>query len=100
MPDYFFVYPSYLTKRTSRRLGRRLSQASALPDAAVEDMVRAATTLGFHVTAEPGKQYPRESYRLAGRLKVSKKDGVTKGEFLRRLAEELRRHPPAGAEER
>jgi signal recognition particle subunit SEC65 len=95
MPDHFFVYPSYLLRRTSRRLGRRLPQASAVPDATVEDLLQAAKALGFEATAEADKQYPREPFHDVGRVKVTKKKGVTKTIFLRRLADELRIHPPS-----
>jgi len=96
MPDYFFVYPSYLLKRTTRRLGRRLPQAASVADLTVDDLVRAAKALGFEAAAEPEKRYPRESFHDAGRVKVTKQAGVTKTLFLRRLAEELRLHPPSG----
>jgi signal recognition particle subunit SRP19 len=95
MPDHFFVYPSYLLRRTSRRMGRRLPHDAAVPDATVEDLLRAAKALGFEATSEPEKQYPREPYHDVGRVKVTKKKGVTKAIFLRQLADELRLHPPS-----
>jgi signal recognition particle subunit SRP19 len=97
MPDHFFVYPSYLDRSTTRALGRRVPQAVAVADATVEEIVAASTALGFTAVAEPDKQYPRQFYEHPGRVRVSKKAGTPKTEFLRKLGAELaRRHAAAG----
>jgi signal recognition particle subunit SRP19 len=94
MPDHFYVYPAYLTSSSSRTLGRRVPKAAAVPEASLEEIVRAAQALGFQAVAEPTKQYPRQFYTYAGRVKVTKKAAVTKTRFLQQLAAQLRR--PAG----
>ncbi|HUI38019.1 MAG TPA: signal recognition particle subunit SRP19/SEC65 family protein [Thermoplasmata archaeon] len=92
MPDHFYVYPEYL-ESASRSLGRRIRRAS-LGEVSVSDIVAAAQSLGFEAAPEPEKQYPRTFYRYAGRVKVSKKAGTTKGSFLKALAAELERTHP------
>jgi signal recognition particle subunit SRP19 len=97
MPDHFYVYPAYLRRETSRTAGRRVPEATALDDPTVADLVVAAKALGFEVTAEESKHYPRQFHRYEGRIKVAKKAGVTKTEFLRRIAAELHQRAQAGA---
>jgi signal recognition particle subunit SEC65 len=96
MPDHFYVYPAYLVKSGSRALGRRIPAALALSEVNVEQIASAAVSLGYRAEAEPGKQYPRQAYRFAGRVKVVKKAGVTKARFLRELAETLQRRSETG----
>jgi signal recognition particle subunit SRP19 len=91
MPDHFYVYPAYLTSSSSRALGRRVPKGAAVPEATIEEIVRAAQSLGFTAVAEPAKQFPRQFYTYAGRVKVTKKPAVTKSLFLRQLAAELHR---------
>jgi signal recognition particle subunit SEC65 len=95
MPDHFYVYPAYLLKSGSRALGRRVPAELSLPDVNLEQIAAAASSMGYRVHAEPDKQYPRQYYRYAGRLKVVKKAGVSKAKFLRELAEVLRRRAEA-----
>ncbi|MFZ1022649.1 MAG: signal recognition particle subunit SRP19/SEC65 family protein [Thermoplasmata archaeon] len=94
MPDHFYVYPAYLSKDLPRALGRRIPVGGALAEVTAEEIVQAARALGFKAEVEAGKQYPRQFYTYAGRVKVVKKSGITKGRFLAQLAQEIRRHRP------
>jgi signal recognition particle subunit SEC65 len=96
MPEHFFVYPAYLARESSRALGRRVPAAAAVKDVTIEEIVRAATTLGFTAIAEPEKQYPRQFYTYAGRVRVTKQAGTSKTAFLRRLADQIRRQSTEG----
>jgi signal recognition particle subunit SEC65 len=95
MPDHFYVYPAYLARGGPRSLGRRIATPTAPAEVTVESIVAAATALGFRAEAEPGKQYPRRFYDYSGRVKITKKGGITKGTLLKRLAAELLRRTPA-----
>jgi signal recognition particle subunit SRP19 len=95
MPDHFYVYPAYLGRGLSRSAGRRLPEAEAVADATAEEIVAAAKRLGFKAEAEPEKNYPRRFYAYEGRVKVTKKSGMTKSKFLRAVAAELKRQRPA-----
>ena len=98
MPDFFYVYPAYLTDGTSRRGGRRVPAPAALKEVSAEEIVQAAKRLGLAAVAEPAKQYPRQVHAFAGRVKITKKGTSAKAEILRRLAEEIRRlRPRSGA---
>lgn len=91
MPDHFYAYPAYFRKGGSRADGRRVPKASAVEEVSAADLLEAAKALGYQVDAEPDKQYPRQFYRYEGRIKLTKKKGVTKARALRDLAVELQK---------
>ncbi len=98
MPDHFYVYPAYLSADLSRRAGRRVPTAAALPEVSSAEIVSAAQRLGFTAELEVNKQYPRQFFTYAGRVKVAKSAGKTKTKFLTAVATEIRRsRPPRGA---
>lgn len=94
MPDYFYIYPAYLSEGLSRSSGRRVDAPHAVKDVTAEEIVTAAKHLGFPAEVEASKQYPRQFFTFAGRVKVTKKGKVSKTEFLRRVAAEIRRVRP------
>ena len=98
MPDYFYVYPGYLMEGASRREGRRVPASLALKEVTAEEIALAARHLGYSVELQASKQYPRQFFHYAGRVKLSKKkDDVKKPEILRRLVLEIRKsRPPPG----
>ena len=95
MPDHVYVYPGYLSKGISRTDGRRVPDSEAVTEPTVDAILAAARGLGFTAEAEAEKQYPRRFYEYAGRVKITKKKGVTKTKLLRMIAEEMRRRGPA-----
>ncbi len=97
MPDHVYVYPGYLAKGGSRADGRRVPAELAVPDATVDVIVAAARGLGFKAEAEPEKNYPRLFFQYSGRVKITKRAGVSKTKLLRLLAEEIHKHPDRGA---
>jgi signal recognition particle subunit SEC65 len=97
MPDHFYVYPAYLGRALSRKDGRRLAEADAVPDVTAEEIVQAAKRLGFKAESEPEKQYPRRFFTYDGRVKVAKRLGTSKTAFLRAVAADVKKHRPAGA---
>ena len=94
MPDHIYVYPAYLVKESSRADGRRVPAARAPAAATVDQIVAAAKTLGFAAEAEPERGYPRQGLSEGGRVKVTKRPGVTKTKLLRMLADEIRKAGP------
>ncbi len=91
MPDHFFVYPAYLDRGLARAMGRRVPAAEGVTEVTVDEIVAAAQALGLKATAEPDKQYPRTFFTYGGRVRVAKREGVTKAGFLRELAQEIAR---------
>ena len=97
MPDYFYVYPEYVDRSAPRAHGRRVPASAAPSSVTLEEIVAAASALGFKATAEAEKHYPRDSHAFAGRVKVAKREGVRKTKFLVDLANEITRRRPAAA---
>jgi signal recognition particle subunit SEC65 len=94
MPDHIYVYPAYLIKEVSRAEGRRVPSAHAPSSATIEQILAAAKSLGFKAEAEPERGYPRQGPGDSGRVKVTKRSGVTKTKLLRLLADEIRKMGP------
>ncbi len=94
MPDYFYVYPAYLSEGVARREGRRVPALTSVKEVTIEEIAEAAKRLGFSAEIQAQKNYPRQFFTYAGRVKVTKKGNVTKTEFLRRVAAEVRRLRP------
>jgi signal recognition particle subunit SEC65 len=91
MPDHFYVYPAYLGRGLSRAEGRRVPEPETLAEVTAEEIAQAAKRLGYRAEVEAGKQYPRDVLTAAGRVKVTKRGGVTKARFLRLVTGELRK---------
>jgi signal recognition particle subunit SEC65 len=94
MPDHIYVYPAYLTKAVSRADGRRVPAAHAPASCTVDQILAAAKSLGFKAQAEPERGYPRQGPGEPGRVKVTKRSGVSKTQLLRLLADEIRKAGP------
>ena len=94
MPDYFYVYPAYLSEGVARREGRRVPALTSVKEATIEEIAEAAKRLGFSAEIQAQKNYPRQFFTYAGRVKVTKEGDVSKTEFLRRVAAEVRRLRP------
>jgi signal recognition particle subunit SRP19 len=86
MPDFFYVYPAYLERRGSRADGRRVPAAMATEEVTAERIVQAARALGYTAEVQEGKQYPRTAHQFAGRVKLTKRPGISKSAALRALA--------------
>jgi signal recognition particle subunit SRP19 len=96
MPDHFYVYPAYLARGRSREEGRRVPAALAVPDLTGEEIVAAATHLGYKAELEADKHFPADAAAYGGRVKIRKKGSATKSAFLHALASELTRRRAAG----
>ncbi len=96
MPDHFYVYPAYVAQGAPRTGGRRVPAAATVKDVTAEEIAQAAKRLGYRAEVEADKQYPRDVPRGAGRVKVTKRSGVSKGQFLRLLVSELPRVRASG----
>jgi len=95
MPDHFYVYPAYVEK-VSRAAGRRVPSAEGVADVSAQEIMDAVKRLGFAAELEADKHYPRRFFTYGGRVKVTKKAGMTKAALLRALATELHRRRAQG----
>ena len=81
------IYPAYLDKRLSRRLGRRVPLDIAVLSPRLEDIVRAARELGLDPIVDENSRYPRVWYRYRGRVIVLKKS--RKQDILRDISKKI-----------
>jgi len=96
MPDHFYVYPAYLGRGHSRSDGRRVPEPETLAEVTAEEIAQAAKRLGYKAEVEAEKHYPRDVPTYAGRVKVAKREGLTKAKFLRLVTGEMRKLRAAG----
>jgi signal recognition particle subunit SRP19 len=94
VPEHIYVYPSYLRKRGTRSVGRRVPSELAVAEVTAEEIQGVARKLGYHAELESGKLYPRQAQLYEGRVKVTKKAGTTKTKLLREIATALRAQAP------
>ncbi len=81
------VYPEYLDSSLTRGKGRRLNREKLVPKPSVEELLKAAETLGLNPILEE-KNYPREWWKKRKRIVVDKKE--TKRKTLYLIAEKIR----------
>lgn len=82
------VYPSYIDKRLTRRLGRRVPREEAVDNPRLEEIYEAASDLGLDPLIEEDKAYPRTWYSRRGRVIVRKTD--SKSRVLRSIAKRIK----------
>jgi signal recognition particle subunit SRP19 len=81
------LYPEYFTSKYSRAEGRRVPKSLAKPSPTVEDIEKAAKSLGLNPVVEKEKSYPRFWYKKRGRVLVEKK--MSKTEILKAVGKAL-----------
>jgi len=82
------VYPNYIDSKKSRKMGRKISFADAVPNPKIEEIVKAAENLGLDPRVEDSK-YPREWWSGDKRIVVLKRG--SKLNTLRLIAKEIKR---------
>ena len=85
--NFIVLYPEYFTSKYSRAEGRRVSKKLAKPSPTVEDIEKAAKSLGLNPVVEKDKSYPRFWYKKRGRVLVEKK--MKKSELLKKIGKGL-----------
>ncbi len=83
----YIIWPSYIDKELSRRLGRRISRRLSLISPRAEEIAKAARKLGFEAYVEEGA-YPRVWWKKEKKV-IVKAEGVNKKELLRMIAKKV-----------
>ncbi|UCE74618.1 MAG: signal recognition particle subunit SRP19/SEC65 family protein [Methanomassiliicoccales archaeon] len=81
------LYPEYFTAKYSRAEGRRVPKSLAKTSPTVDDIAKAAKSLGLKPVVEKDKSYPRFWYKKRGRVLVEKK--MKKSELLKMIGKGL-----------
>ncbi len=82
------IYPNYIDSRKTRKLGRKISLADAVPNPKIDEIVRAAENLALEPQVEEAR-YPREWWSTDKRVVVLKRG--SKLNTLRLIASEIKR---------
>jgi len=76
--DKYVVYPIYFDKSVSRLAGRKISKKQAVDKPSLEDISKAAKSLGLNPVLEKEVAYPGRNWKKEGRVLIDKKDSKSK----------------------
>ena len=85
--DKYVVYPIYFDKSVSKLAGRKISKKQSVEKPNIEDIGKAAKSLGLNPVLEKNVAYPSKPWKKDGRVLVDKKD--SKSKLLRQIANRL-----------
>ena len=85
--DKYVVWPIYFDKSVSRLSGRKVSKKNAVDKPNLEDIAKAAKSLGLNPVLEKEYAYPSKHWKKDGRLLVDKKD--KKSKILKQIANRI-----------
>jgi len=70
--DQFIVYPIYFDKQVSRKDGRRLSLKHSIDKPSVDQIAKAAKSLGLQPVIEKERMHSSRPWKKEGRVLVKK----------------------------
>ncbi len=85
--DKYVVWPVYFDKSVSRLSGRKVAKKHAVEKPSIEDIAKAAKSLGLNPVLEKNCAYPSKHWKKEGRILVDKKD--TKSKILVQIANRM-----------
>jgi len=85
--DKYVVYPIYFDKSVSRISGRKVPKKRAVDKPSIEDISKAAKSLGLNPILEKEVAYPSRNWKKEGRILIDKKD--SKSKLLDQIASRL-----------
>lgn len=85
--DKYVVYPIYFDKSVSKIEGRKVSKKQAVDKPNIEDIGKAAKSLGLNPVLEKNIAHPSRHWKKEGRVLIDKKD--SKSKLLKQIANRL-----------
>lgn len=85
--EKYVVYPIYFDKSVSRLRGRRVSSKYAVEKPSIDDILKAAKSLGLNPIIEKETLHPSRPWRQEGRILIDQKD--SKNKLLTQIAKIL-----------
>jgi len=76
--DKYVVWPIYFDKSVSKLGGRKVTKKHAVEKPSLENIAKAAKSLGLHPVLEKNCAYPSKHWKKEGRLLVDKKGSKSK----------------------
>jgi len=74
----YVIWPVYFDRSVSRLDGRKVSKKHAVEKPAVENIIKAAKSLGLNPVLEKNAAHPSRHWRKDGRILVDKKGAKSK----------------------
>jgi len=85
--DKYVVWPIYFDKSVSKLGGRKISKKHAVEKPSLENIAKAAKSLGLHPVLEKNCAHPSKHWKKEGRILVDKKE--PKSKILLQIANKL-----------
>ncbi len=85
--DKYVVWPIYFDKSVSKLGGRKISKKHAVEKPSLENIAKAAKSLGLHPVLEKNCAHPSKHWKKEGRMLVDKKE--PKSKILLQIANKL-----------
>jgi len=85
--EKYVIYPIYFDKNVSRLAGRRVPKKYAVEKPNIEDIAKAAKSLGLNPVVEKNSSHPSKPWKKNGRVLIDKKD--KKSKLLKQIASRL-----------
>jgi len=85
--DKYVIWPIYFDKSVSRLNGRKIAKKHAVEKPSVENISKAAKSLGLNPVLEKNIAHPSHHWKKDGRVLVDKKD--TKSKLLVQIANRI-----------
>ena len=86
--DKYVIWPVYFDKTISRLGGRKVAKKHAVEKPSIEDISKAAKSLGLHPVLEKNAMHPSQHWKKEGRVLVDKKG--SKSKLLVQIANHLK----------
>ena len=85
--DKYVIWPVYFDKSLSKLEGRKVPKKNAVDKPSVDDIAKAAKSLGLNPVLEKNVAHPSRHWKKEGRVLVDKKD--SKSKLLMKIANRL-----------
>ena len=76
--DKYVIWPIYFDKSVSRLNGRKVAKKHAVEKPSIEEISKAAKSLGLNPVLEKNCAHPSKHWKREGRVLVDKKDSKSK----------------------
>jgi len=76
--DKYVIWPVYFDKTVSKLRGRKVSKKHAVEKPSLENIAKAAKSIGLHPVMEKNCAHPSKHWKKEGRLLVDKKGSKSK----------------------
>ncbi len=86
--DKYVIYPIYIDKSVSRKMGRKISKKDAVNKPKIENIEKAARDLDLAPILEEDISHPSRFWKKEGRIIVDKSE--SKIEILKKIAKKLK----------